>query len=115
MLESIYEKTLAFELNQAGLKVRRQVPVPVIYKGSTIGIGFRADMIVEDIVVVELKSVEFVLPLHKKQVLSYLRLLNLKLALLINFNSPLLHEGITRVVNNLDDPPVHGRSFETSS
>lgn len=109
MLESIYERILAFELNQAGLRFRRQAPVPVIYKGTTIGIGFRADLIVEESVVVELKSVEFVLPLHKKQVLSYLRLLDMRLALLVNFNSPLLHEGITRIVNNFDDSSDNDR------
>lgn len=109
MLESIYERVLAFEVRQAGLRFRRQAPVPVIYNGTTIGIGFRADLIVEESVVVEIKSIEFVLPLHKKQVLSYLRLLDMKLALLVNFNSPLLREGITRIVNNLDDSADNDR------
>lgn len=102
LLESIYENMRAFELKQAGLSYKRQVPVPVKYKGVDFGIGFRADLIVEDCVVVELKSVELILPVHKKQVLSYLRLLDLRLALLVNFNGPLLHEGITRIVNKLD-------------
>lgn len=115
MLESIYERVLAFELTQAGLGFRRQVPVPVKYKGTTIGVGFRADLIVEQLVVIELKSVELILPVHKKQVLSYLRLLDLKLALLINFNTPLLHEGITRIVNKLDDSVDPDRSGERHS
>ena len=115
MLESIYEKVLVYELSQSGLRIRRQVPIPVIYKGMPIGLGFRADLIVEDLVVVELKSVEYVLPLHKKQELSYLRLLHMKLALLINFNAPLLREGITRVVNHLDDPLDIDRTFKASS
>ena len=101
LLESVYEAVLAYELKQRGLYVVRQPAVPVIYHEVHLEEGFRADLIVEDKVIVELKSVEAIAPVHKKQVLTYLRLTNLKLGLLINFGEALIKDGITRVVNGL--------------
>jgi len=101
LLESVYEIVLAHELKNRNLNVERQVSVPVVYKNIKLDEGFRADLIVEDKVIVELKSVENVVPVHKKQLLTYLRLSNKKLGLLINFGSELIRDGISRVVNNL--------------
>lgn len=101
LLESVYEEILYFELKQEGLKVGRQKGLPVTYKGLEMNIGFRADIIVEDKVIIELKSVEVLAPVHPKQLLTYLKIANLKLGLLINFNESLIKNGITRIVNNL--------------
>lgn len=101
LLESVYEAVLAYELKQRGLLVIRQQAVPVIYEGVQLEEGFRADLIIGGKVIVELKSVEAVAPVHKKQVLTYLRLTNLKLGLLINFGEALIKDGITRVSNGL--------------
>ena len=101
LLESIYEEVLSYELMKDDLKCKRQVGIPVIYEDIKMDLGFRADMIVEGKVIIELKSVENVLPVHKKQLLTYLKLTNMKLGLLINFNVPLIKDGITRIVNNL--------------
>jgi GxxExxY protein len=87
LLESVYEAALTYELTTLGLKVRNQVPVPVIYKEVKLDIGFRLDLIVEEQVIVEIKSVELMHNVHKKQLLTYLRLSNKKLGLLVNFNS----------------------------
>jgi GxxExxY protein len=100
MLESAYEACLFYELNKAGLKVQRQLTLPIIYDGVKIDAGYRIDLLVEDEVVVELKAVEKVHPIFNAQLLSYLRLSNKKLGLLINFNVKLLREGVERVVNN---------------
>ncbi|HZF00486.1 MAG TPA: GxxExxY protein [Methylomirabilota bacterium] len=101
LLESVYEIVLAYELQKRGLRVARQVPIPIVYEGIKFDEGFRADLIVEDKVIVELKSVEAVAPVHKKQVLTHLRLMNLKLGLLINFGEELIKNGISRIVNGL--------------
>ena len=101
LLESVYEEIMYYELQQQGLLVKKQVAIPVKWKGLTMGMGFRADIIVENKVVIELKSVETVAPVHFKQLLTYLKLTNIKLGLLINFNVPLIKDGITRVVNKL--------------
>ncbi|NND09476.1 MAG: GxxExxY protein [Saprospiraceae bacterium] len=101
LLESIYEEALCFELNALGLCFERQKQIPVTYKGHRMNLGFRADVIVEDLVLVELKSVEEFSKAHPKIVLSYLRLTDLKLGLLINFNEVLLKDGIKRIVNDL--------------
>ena len=101
LLESVYEVTLAHEIRKAGLGVERQVAIPVQYDGIAFEEGFRADLIVGQRVLVELKAAEKILPVHGKQVLSYLRLTHLKLGLLINFNVESLREGIKRVANNL--------------
>jgi len=99
LLESVYEAALAYELEKRGLSVVRQVPLPVIYESIKLEEGFRVDIIVEGLVIVELKSVESVLPVHKKQLLTYLRIADMKLGLLINFGSNLIKDGITRVIN----------------
>jgi len=101
LLESVYEAVMAYELDKAGLRFARQMPVPVMYETVSIDQGFRVDLLVEDKVVVELKSVEKVAPVHKKQLLTYLRLMDKRLGLLINFGSLLIRDGISRVVNGL--------------
>jgi GxxExxY protein len=101
LLESVYEAVLAHELRKRSLKVERQAPIPVVYEEVRLEEGFRADLVVQDKVLVELKSVERVAPVHKKQVLTYLRLSNMKLGLLKNFGEALIKDGITRVVNGL--------------
>ncbi len=103
LLESVYERILEHELKKRGLTVERQVPVPVIYDGLTFDDGFRADLIVNDLVILELKSIEAVAPVHGKQLLTYLKLTGKKLGLLINFGEVLLKNGTHRVVNNLDE------------
>jgi len=101
LLESVYEEVLFYELNKNNLRCERQVEVPVVYENVEMNIGFKADIIVEDKVIIELKSVETVLPVHKKQLLTYLKLTGMKLGLLVNFNVDLIKNGITRIVNNL--------------
>ncbi|MEY4180386.1 MAG: hypothetical protein RLY70_3960 [Planctomycetota bacterium] len=98
LLETVYEMTLAAKLRRRGLSVERQVPVPIEYEGQTFDEGFRADLIVEGKVIVELKSVEKIHPAHKKQVLTYLRLTGMKLGYLLNFGEALMKDGITRIV-----------------
>ena len=100
LLESVYQKCMVIELKDMGLKVESEVDLPVTYKGHRITeLGFRIDLLVESVVVVELKSVETIKPVHKKQLLTYLRLANKDLGLLINFNEALLKQGITRITN----------------
>lgn len=99
MLEGAYEACLQFELIRAGLKAETQLKLPIIYQGIKIDAGYRIDMLVEDSVIVELKAIERLLPVHEAQLLSYLRMSNLKLGLLINFNQKLLRDGVRRVVN----------------
>ena len=101
LLETVYEVVLAYELSKRGLRVSRQKPVPIVYKGLRFDEGFRADLIVEDKVVVELKSIENVLPVHFKQLRTHLRLTEYRLGLLINFGEELIKSGIRRVVNGL--------------
>ena len=101
LLESVYETVLAYELKKRELDVKRQAPVAVVYDNIKFDEGFRADLIVEDKVIVELKSVENVVPVYKKQLLTYLRLADKRLGLLINFGAELIRDGITRVVNGL--------------
>ena len=98
LLETVYELTLAAKLRRRGLSVERQVPVPIEYEGQTFDEGFRADLIVEGKVIVELKSVEKIHPAHKKQILTYLRLTRMKLGYLLNFGEALMKDGITRIV-----------------
>ncbi len=101
LLESVYEEILCYELQKANLRFVRQLGLPVIYEGIKMDIGFRADIIVENKVIIELKSVESVAPVHKKILLTYLKITGKKLGLLINFNEALLEDGLTRIVNNL--------------
>ena len=103
LLESVYELALAYELSRRGLRVERQVPIPVEYQGVPLGEGFRADLIIERKVLLELKSVEHLTALHRKQIQTYLRLTNLKLGLLINFGATLMKDGIVRCVNGLEE------------
>ena len=97
LLESVYEKCLALELTKSGLQTTSQKEIPLTYKGLALESGFRADLIVENKVLVELKSVDQFLPVHTAQVLTYLKLSNLRTGLLINFNVPLLKNGIKRL------------------
>ena len=101
LLESAYENALIYELRIAGLSVRNQVPLPFNYKGTHLEVGYRIDLIINERVIVEIKSVETLLPVHYAQILTYLRLSGLKLGILINFNCSKLSEGVHRVVNNL--------------
>ncbi|MBM4296213.1 MAG: GxxExxY protein [Deltaproteobacteria bacterium] len=103
LLESVYEIILAYELEQRGLSVKRQVPIPIHYKQMTFDEAFRADLLVENKVVVELKSIELINQAHKKQLLTYLRLTGCKLGYLLNFGEALMKRGITRTVNGMDD------------
>ena len=101
LLESVYEQVLAHGLEQRNLKVIRQLPIPIVYESVKLAEGFRADLMVENKVIVELKSVEIIAPVHKKQLITYLRLADKRLGLLINFGSALIKDGITRIVNGL--------------
>jgi GxxExxY protein len=103
LLESVYEAVMAYELEKRGLRVQRQVPIPVTYEDTRFDVGFKADLLVNQLVIVELKSVERTLPVHRKQVLTYIRLANLRLGLLINFGAHLIKDGITRLVNRLPE------------
>ena len=103
LLESVYETALAYELSSRGLEVERQVGIPVRYKEIVLDEGFRTDLVVEKRVIVELKSVEKLAPVALKQLLTYLRLSDMRLGLLINFNEALIKNGIHRVVNGLTD------------
>ncbi|MGE3075200.1 MAG: GxxExxY protein [Dehalococcoidia bacterium] len=98
LLENVYEECLAFELSQRGLAYERQLSVPLNYKGNALNSNLRIDVFVENRVVVELKSIEAVLPIHEAQLMTYLRLTRCSVGLLINFNVPVLKQGITRRV-----------------
>jgi GxxExxY protein len=106
LLESVYEVILFHELKKRGLKVERQVPIPINYDGIKFDEGFRIDLIVENKVIVELKSVEHVSAAHKKQLQTYLRLAVFKLGYLLNFGDALLKKGIVRAVNGLEEKPI---------
>ena len=108
LLESVYESALALELAKQGLKLERQKEIRAVYEGTVLDIGFRADLIVQEAVLVELKSVEVLLPVHKKTTNTYLRLIPLKLGFLINFNEVHLKDGIVRVVSGLEGKPFFG-------
>lgn len=99
----MYQTVLAYEIKRRGLHAVIQQPIPVIYESVRMETGFRADLVVEDKVIVEIKSVECLAPVHKKQLLTYLRLAGKRLGLLINFHVPLIKDGITRIVNGLEE------------
>ena len=101
LLESAYENALAFDLKEMGFNVKQQVPMPFIYKNVKQDIGYRIDLVVNNKVIIEVKSIETLAPVHFAQTLTYLRLSGLKLALLINFNSKMLKDSIHRIVNKL--------------
>jgi GxxExxY protein len=103
LLESVYEAVMVYELKKLRLVAARQVSIPVIYEEIAFDEGFRADLVVADKVIVELKSIERVAPVHKKQLLTYLRLADKRLGLLINFGEALIKNGITRIVNRLEE------------
>ena len=103
LLESIYEESLAFELRANGLKVNRECSIPVVYRGHALGTAFRPDCIVEDTVLVEVKAVTELAPIHNAQVITYLKLTGCPVGLLINFNSPLVTDG----VRHLDHPDLY--------
>lgn len=109
LLESVYEAALALELTKRGLTVERQKPIPVIYEGQVLEVAFRADLIVNRLVLVELKSVETITPLFKKISTNYVRMASLKLGFLLNFNEVHLKNGITRLTNGLE-----GKDFFTA-
>jgi GxxExxY protein len=98
LLESAYEECLCYELHQDGLNVRRQAPLPVVYKSVKLDCGYRIDIIVEESIVIELKTAERLLPIHQAQLLTYLKLGGYKTGLLLNFSSPVLKDGIKRIV-----------------
>lgn len=101
LLESVYENALAYDLRAEGLSVEQQVPMPLVYKNIKFEVGYRLDLLVNKKVILELKAVETLSPVHYAQLLTYLKLSELKLGLLINFNQKLLKDGIHRIVNNL--------------
>ncbi len=100
LLESAYEACMVYELAQAGLKVEQQKPLPIVYRGVKLECGYRMDLMIDNEVIVEIKSIEKLLPIHQAQLLSYLKLSNCRVGLLINFNIKVLKNGIQRVVNN---------------
>ena len=103
LLESVYEAIMAHELHKRGLTISQQQPIPLVHDEIRMGVGFRADLIVVKKVVVEIKSIEAIGPVHRKQLLTYLRLADKRLGLLINFNVELIKNGISRVVNQLPE------------
>jgi GxxExxY protein len=103
LLESVYEVALAYELRKRGFQVDRQRPVPIVYEEIQFDEGFRLDLLVNDQVIVEIKSVEDIKAVHKKQLLTYLRLQDTRLGLLLNFNVDLMKDGITRIANGLQE------------
>ena len=98
LLESAYQTCLAYELRQMGFRVETEVPLPVVYKGVQLDCGYRLDLVVEDLVVVELKSIDAIAPVHKAQMISYLKLSGKSLGLLINFNVPMFRDGVRRML-----------------
>jgi GxxExxY protein len=103
LLESAYQSCLAFELKRLGLKLEEQKPLPVVYKEVKLDCGYRLDMVIEDQIIVEIKAVEKLLPIHDAQLLSYLRLARKKVGLLMNFHVPVLKNGLKRIVNEFPD------------
>ncbi|WP_419663440.1 hypothetical protein Dvar_37610 [Desulfosarcina variabilis str. Montpellier] len=100
LLESTYEECLCFELSLQDIEFKRQVNLPAIYKGNKIDCGYRIDIVVEKSIILELKAIDAILPIHKAQLLTYLKLSNLQLGFLLNFNIPLMRDGIHRMVND---------------
>jgi GxxExxY protein len=103
LLESVYVACLAHELTAAGLKVRQQVPLPVVYQNIKLELGFRIDLMINGLVLIEVKSIELLAPVHHKQVITYLKLSGLKLGILVNFNTDQINKCIVRKVNHLED------------
>lgn len=103
LLESAYEECLCHELNHRGVSIERQKALPVSYKGVRLDCGYRLDVVVESAIILELKSCQKIEPIHKAQLLTYLKLSGLNLGLLLNFNVPMMRDGIVRIANNLND------------
>ena len=103
LLESAYDACLAYELRKLGYKIEQQKPLPVIYKEVKLDCGYRLDLVVEDAVIVEIKAIEQLVPIHDAQLISYLRLSDRRVGLIINFHVPLLRNGVKRIVNNFPD------------
>jgi GxxExxY protein len=103
LLESVYEQCLCYELAQRGLAFQRQVELPIVYKSVNLACGYRLDLIVENLIIVEIKAVEQILKVHEAQLLSYLRLYKKSVGLLINFHIPVLKHGIRRIANNFQE------------
>jgi GxxExxY protein len=103
LLESTYEECLYHELDLRGLSYERQKPLPVYYKGKKLDCGYRLDIVVNEGIILELKSCESIEPIHKAQLLTYLKLSGLKLGLILNFNTPMMKDGIVRIVNQFDE------------
>jgi len=103
LLESAYEECLCYELSQKNLSFQRQADLPVIYKGVRLNCGYRMDLVVENLVIVEIKAVEKLLPIHEAQLLSYLKLYNKSVGLLLNFHTSVLKNGLKRIVNNFQN------------
>ncbi|MGD0468673.1 MAG: GxxExxY protein [Terriglobales bacterium] len=114
LLESAYQSCLAFELKQLGLEVEEQKPLPVVYKQVKLDCGYRLDLVVEDEIIVEIKAIEKLLPIHDAQLLSYLRLAKKRAGLLMNFHVPVLKNGLKRIVNEFPDSAWEKRqAFQT--
>jgi GxxExxY protein len=105
LLESAYEQCLCHELNLQRLSFESQKPLPVVYKGKRLDCGYRLDIVVEDEIILELKSCKQIEPIHKAQLLTYLKLSDLKLGLILNFNVPVMRDGMVRIVNKLKEKP----------
>lgn len=103
LLESTYENALAYDLREKGFKVLQQLPMPFVYKEVKMDVGYRIDLLVEDTIIIEIKSVENLAPVHYSQLLTYLRLSNKKLGLLMNFNTKVLKSGIHRIANGIEN------------
>jgi len=114
LLESAYQACLVFELKQLGFKVEEQQPLPVVYKQVKLDCGYRIDLVVENELIVEIKAIEKLLPIHEAQVLSYLRLAKKRVGLLMNFHVPVLKDGLKRIVNDFPDAEwVKRKTFRT--
>jgi GxxExxY protein len=103
LLESTYEECLCYELAQHQMPFRRQLPLPVLYKGIQLECGYRMDLVLDDLVIIEVKAIERLLPIHEAQLLTYLKLAGKSVGLLINFNVPVLRTGLKRIVNHFPD------------
>ena len=112
LLESAYESCLVFELKRLGLRVEEQKPLPVVYKSVKLDCGYRLDLVVEDEIIVEIKAIEKLLPIHEAQVLSYLRLANKRVGLLMNFHVTVLKNGLKRIVNEFPDARFESTSAD---
>ena len=104
LLESVYEECLCYELSQLGVRFQRQVALPIVYKGVKLDCGYRMDLVVEEEIILELKTVDLLLPVHSAQLMTYLKLSGKQVGLLMNFNEPVLKKGLKRLVNYFREP-----------